>query len=221
MLSTISQLTLGCFFIASVHGFSPAHNTFTRTTTAVSAEFSRDRFLKEVAGTAAAFTLASTSVLPAFADEEEVVLPSAKEEKVVLPSAKEEKVVLPSGVSYVVTKAGTGPAPIIGQLAAIRFKATVVQSGIVLDDCFGTPEAYYTRVGAGGLIKGVEEVIPKMHQGDRFLITVPTKMAFGPKGRPASPGKPRIPGDAIIQFDITMEGVPGQETELIELISDE
>jgi len=213
MHSTVSILTLASFFFASVHGFYPA-STFTRTTTAVSAEFSRDRFLREITGTAAALTLTSTSVLPAFAEEEQV------EEKVVekVVEKVQEKVVLPDGVSYVVTTAGKGASPKIGELAAVRFKATIVQSGIVLDDCFGTPEAYYTRVGAGGLIKGVEEVIPKMHSGDRFLITVPTKMAFGPKGRPASPGKPRIPGDAIVSFDILMESLPGRETELIELI---
>jgi len=197
MLSTVSILTLASFFTASVHGFNPVTSTFTRTTTAVSAEFSRDRFLREITGTAAALTLTSTSVLPAFAEE--------------------EKVVLPSGVTYVITKAGNGPSPKVGELAAVRFKATVVQTGDVLDDCFNTPEAYYTRVGAGGLIKGVEEVIPKMRSGDRFLITVPNKLAFGPKGRPASPGKRRIPGDAIIAFDIMMESLPGEEQELIEL----
>ena len=30
-----------------------------------------------------------------------------------------------------------------------------------------------------------------MRMGDRYFITVPGKMAFGPKGRPSSAGKPR------------------------------
>lgn len=201
MLSAGPLLTFISLFIGHVNAFSPSIHTTTRASTELSAQFSRDGFLKQIVGTAAALTLTSPVVLPAFAGE--------------------EKVVLPSGVSYVVTKAGDGPLPSIGELAAVRFKATVVQSGIVLDDCYDTPEAYYTRVGAGGLIKGVEEVIPKMRLGDRFMITVPTNMAFGPKGRPASPGKPRIPGDAIITFDITIESLPGKEKELIELIGDE
>jgi peptidylprolyl isomerase len=46
-------------------------------------------------------------------------------------------------------------------------------------------------------------------------------MAFGPKGRPASAGKPRIPGDATIVFDVEMVGLPGKEPELIELIGDD
>jgi len=199
MLSAAPLLTFISIYIGYINAFSPSSHILPRNTE-LSAEFSRDGFLKQIVGTAAALTLTSPVVLPAFAEG--------------------EKVILPSGVSYVVTKAGTGASPTIGQLAAVRFKATVVQSGIILDDCYDTPEAYYTRVGAGGLIKGVEEVIPKMVSGDRFLITVPTSMAFGNKGRPASPGKPRIPGDAIIEFDITLESLPGKEQELIELIGE-
>lgn len=46
------------------------------------------------------------------------------------------------------------------------------------------------------------------------------ELAFGKKGRPASAGKPRIPGDATITFDVEMVGLPGREVELIELIGD-
>jgi peptidylprolyl isomerase len=46
-------------------------------------------------------------------------------------------------------------------------------------------------------------------------------MAFGEKGRPSSAGKPRIPGDAVITFDLEMVGLPGKEQELIELIGDD
>lgn len=91
----------------------------------------------------------------------------------------------------------------------------------VVDDIFDSPEPYYTRIGTGGLIKGVEEVLPKMRVGDRYFITVPGSMAFGPKGRPSSAGKPRIPKDATILFDVEMVGLPGREQELIELIGDE
>jgi len=45
-------------------------------------------------------------------------------------------------------------------------------------------------------------------------------MAFGEKGRPSSAGKPRIPGNAVILFDIKMVGLPGREQELIDIIGD-
>merc|ERR1712154_83102 len=128
---------------------------------------------------------------------------------------------LPSGTSYEIIKTGTGPKPTIGELAAIRFSAYVKQTGNKIDDIFDTPEPYYTRVGSGGLLKGVEEVLTSMRVGDRFIITVPNNLAFGPKGRPASAGKPRIPSDAIITFEVEMVGLPGKEPELIDLIGDE
>lgn len=45
-------------------------------------------------------------------------------------------------------------------------------------------------------------------------------MAFGPKGRPSSAGKPRIQADATIVFEVEMVGLPGREPELIDLIGD-
>lgn len=109
----------------------------------------------------------------------------------------------------------------MGELAGIRFKAVVKENGNKIDDIFETPEPYYTRVGSGGLIKGVEEVLPMMRVGDRWIITVPGKLAFGSKGRPASAGKPRIPSDATIIFEVEIVGLPGKEEELIDLIGDD
>ena len=126
---------------------------------------------------------------------------------------------LPSGVSYSVTNAGSGPKPDIGELAAVRFQASF--GDVVIDNIFNTSEPYYTRVGSGGLLKGIEEVIPMMRVGDRWTVTIPGDLAFGKKGRPASAGKPRIPADATIVYDIEMVGLPGKEPELIELIGDE
>jgi hypothetical protein len=45
-------------------------------------------------------------------------------------------------------------------------------------------------------------------------------LAFGAKGRPASAGKPRIPANCEIIFEVEMVGLPGKEPELIELIGD-
>mmetsp|Transcript_31330 Transcript_31330/g.75721 ORF Transcript_31330/g.75721 Transcript_31330/m.75721 type:complete len:178 (+) Transcript_31330:107-640(+) len=142
------------------------------TATALSAQTSRTEFLRDIAvvGITAAATAGVS--LPAFADE-----------------------TLPSGVAIKVTKSGNGPAPEIGELAAIRFSSFAGENKI--DDVFDTQEPYYTRVGSGGLIKGVEEVLPKMRVGDRWVLTIPGNLAFGPKGRPASAGKPRIPVSEI------------------------
>lgn len=126
---------------------------------------------------------------------------------------------LNSGVTYEVVKEGKGAKPEIGELIAIRFAAFC--DGRKIDDIFDTPEPYYTRLGSGGLLKGVESTLPNMKLGDRWKLTIPGELAFGPKGRPASAGKPRIPGNAEIVFDVEVVGLPGKEPELIDLIGDD
>jgi len=126
---------------------------------------------------------------------------------------------LNTGVSVEVVKEGKGAKPEIGQLVAIRFAAYA--DGRKIDDIFDTPEPYYTRLGSGGLLKGVESTLPLMTLGDRWKLTIPGELAFGPKGRPASAGKPRIPGNAEVVFDVEIVGLPGKEPELIDLIGDD
>mmetsp|Transcript_4397 Transcript_4397/g.9796 ORF Transcript_4397/g.9796 Transcript_4397/m.9796 type:complete len:203 (+) Transcript_4397:111-719(+) len=132
--------------------------------------------------------------------------------------AEEDVVKMSNGVVYKIKKSGDGAKPDVGELAAIRFAAYC--NDFKIDDIFDTPEPYYTRVGSGGLIKGVEAALPGMRVGDRWELTIPGDLAFGSKGRPASAGKPRIPGGATIVFDVEMVGLPGKEQELIELIGD-
>eukprot|EP00541_Cyclophora_tenuis_P008929 CAMPEP_0116550274 /NCGR_PEP_ID=MMETSP0397-20121206/5339_1 /TAXON_ID=216820 /ORGANISM="Cyclophora tenuis, Strain ECT3854" /LENGTH=216 /DNA_ID=CAMNT_0004075093 /DNA_START=9 /DNA_END=659 /DNA_ORIENTATION=+ len=204
---------------AGVQAFAPVtvvRQTITATTSSSSSlnavDVSRQQFLTSlVTGSAAATAALVGASMPALADDDEVaaVAPAA-------PSGTE--VSLENGVKYVVNKSGDGPKPDIGELAAIRFRAFCGSNKI--DDIFDTPEPYYTRIGTGGMLKGVEAVLPLMRSGDRWTLTIPGELAFGAKGRPASAGKPRIPGNAEIVFEVEMVGVPGKEPELIELIGD-
>ena len=95
---------------------------------------SRSQFIQALTGTAAA------TVFSSFASP-------------ILVNADEGTVKLPSGTMYEIIKAGEGPKPTVGELAAIRFRAEVKQTGNKIDDIFDTPEPYYTRVGSGGLLK--------------------------------------------------------------------
>ena len=182
------------------HTASRTTTTTTTTTTSLQATSTRQEFMQTlVNGAAAVGVAAATSSVP-------------------LPALAEGSVSLPNGVSYVVKKNGSGPQPEIGELVAIRFSASV--NGNELDNIFDTPEPYYTRLGSGGLLKGVEETLPLMKLGDRWVLTIPSNLAFGKQGRPASPGKPRIPGDASVEFEVEMVSLPGKEPELIDIIGD-
>lgn len=90
-----------------------------------------------------------------------------------LPASAET---LPSGVTYEVIKSGDGPKPEVGELVAIRFAAFAGSNKI--DDIFDTPEPYYTRMGSGGLLKGVETTLPLMRLGDRWKLTIPVSLRY-------------------------------------------
>jgi len=122
--------------MATTEAFTASASPAFRTQTALSANLSRTNFLKQVAGASAAAAITGTGFInpmAAFAGEEEIKLPS--------------------GTTYVIMKKGDGPEPKVGELAGIRFRALVLQSGQKIDDIFDSPEPYYTRVGSGGLLK--------------------------------------------------------------------
>lgn len=118
----------------------------------------------------------------------------------------------PAGVPYKVLKAGSGAQAKSGDLVAIRFRGSF--DGKVFDDIFNTEEPYYVRVGSESLVKGIQDALPQMKVGDLWQLTLKSEFAFGPKGRPPSPGKPRIPGDAVVTYDVELISVPGGEGDL-------
>ena len=136
--------------VASTSAFAPSAPVARKTTT-LSAQVTRSQVLTDI-GTAFA-AVAVSSVLPLTANADEVT---------------------PSGISIKVIKSGNGPAPDIGELAAIRFASSY--GDMKIDNVFDTAEPYYTRIGSGGLIKGVEEVLPKMRLGDRWVLTIPVSL---------------------------------------------
>jgi len=73
-------------------------------------------------------------------------------------------------------------------------------------------------VGSGNLIKGIDEALELMKLGETYSLVIPGNLAFGPKGRPATAGKPRIPSNAELQYDISIVGFPGFEGDLIDTL---
>jgi FKBP-type peptidyl-prolyl cis-trans isomerase len=150
-LST-STLLLACAAV-TVPGTNAWMTTSqTRSTTSLQAAISRQDFFKQAAATAVVSATFAGIWQPASA-------------------LAKEAVSLPNGVTYTITKKGDGPQPSIGELAAIRFAAYF--GDVKIDDIFDTPEPYYTRVGSGALVKGVEDVLPLMVLGDRWVLTIP------------------------------------------------
>ena len=118
--------------------------------------------------------------------------------------AKMEKgagvVTLPSGVAYKVVKtapAGT-PSPKDGDEVKVNYEGTL-PDGTVFDSSYKTGEPVVFPVG--GLIPAWNEILPKMHVGDTWILYVPPSQGYGPEG------KGPIPPDTVMVFKLELLGV--------------
>lgn len=119
-----------------------------------------------------------------------------------------------SGVQYEVVKSNPdGDVAKVGELVAIRFKGSY--KGNEFDNTFATSEPYYYRVGVGSVLKGLDETVLNMHVGDLYKIKFGGDLAFGEKGKPSAPGKPRIPPNAEVEFEVEFTQLPGKGDDFI------
>lgn len=71
------------------------------------------------------------------------------------------------------------------------------------------------RVGVGTVVKGLDDALPNMREGEKIHLTFGGDLAFGVKGKPSAPGKPRIPPNAEIDYVVQLVQVPGTGEDII------
>ncbi|CAM9209647.1 unnamed protein product [Ascophyllum nodosum] len=129
------------------------------------------------------------------------------------PALAEETMVTASGLKIKKLMDGSGPSVAQGDLIGVRFKGNY--GAYEFDNIFNTAEPLYTRAGVGTLVKGMEEALLMMKVGDKWLLTCPANLAFGNKGRPPSPGRPRIPPGAEVEYLVELVALPGKEDDIL------
>ena len=98
-------------------------------------------------------------------------------------------------------------APKQGDMVTIRFMGTY--NGNTFDDTFKTDQPYYYRAGVGLIMKGVDDAVVHMKEGEKLALQFGGDNSF-PNGKPSSPGKPRIPAGAVVDYVVLLEALPGQ-----------
>ena len=85
----------------------------------------------------------------------------------------------------------------------------------MFDDTFSTAEPYYYRAGVGSILKGIDDTVLQMKVGDRWFVSFGgTDLSF-PNGVKSSPGKPRIPPGAELDYEIEVVNLPGAGDDFI------
>ncbi|KAL3619911.1 hypothetical protein CASFOL_034823 [Castilleja foliolosa] len=116
-----------------------------------------------------------------------------------------------SGLQYKDIKVGSGPSPPVGFQVAANCVA-MVPSGQIFDSSLEKGQAYIFRVGAGQVIKGLDEGILSMKVGGKRRLYIPGPLAF-PKGLTSAPGRPRVAANSPVIFDVSLEFIPGLDDE--------
>jgi FKBP-type peptidyl-prolyl cis-trans isomerase FklB len=113
-------------------------------------------------------------------------------------NAKKEGVkVTASGLQYKVIKSGSGKTPKIDDTVSVNYKGTLI-SGKEFD-ASEEPVTFPLK----GVIPGWTEVLQLMKEGDKWMVYIPAKLAYGENPRP---GGPIGPNEALI-FEVELVAV--------------
>ncbi|KAG2309578.1 hypothetical protein Bca52824_029326 [Brassica carinata] len=116
-----------------------------------------------------------------------------------------------SGLQYKDIKVGKGPSPPVGYQVAANYVA-MVPSGQIFDSSLEKGLPYLFRVGSGQVIKGLDEGLLTMKAGGKRRLYIPGPLAF-PKGLVSAPGRPRVAPNSPVVFDVSLEYIPGLESD--------
>ncbi len=104
-----------------------------------------------------------------------------------------------SGLEYVVLASGdeSGAVPNPTDGVVVYYEGRFAETGEVFDSAFqrGEPEIF----PANGVIPGWVEALAMMRPGDRWLVHIPSDLAYGPRGHPAG-----IPPNADLEFEVEL-----------------
>lgn len=103
-----------------------------------------------------------------------------------------------SGLEYVVIESGdaAGISPEPSDRVVVFYEGRLDDGGETFDSAFqrGEPEIF----PAGGLVPGFVEALSLMKPGDRWLVHIPSDLAYGPGGRGP------IPPNSALNFEIEL-----------------
>lgn len=105
-----------------------------------------------------------------------------------------------SGLEYIILEAGdpAGEPARDGQMVMVHYEGRLAETGTLFDSSYerGNPEVF----PSDALIPGWVEALGLMKPGDRWMLHIPSELAYGSAGTPGGP----IPPDAALQFEVEL-----------------
>ena len=117
----------------------------------------------------------------------------------------QETITTDSGLSYIDTKAGTGPAAKAGQSATVHYTGWIYENGVKgskFDSSRERDQTFSFPLGTGRVIRGWDEGIAGMRKGGQRTLIIPPNLAYGAAGAGGV-----IPPNATLLFEVELIGV--------------
>ena len=106
--------------------------------------------------------------------------------------------VTPSGLQYIVLKMGKGPKPKLTDKVKVHYKGTLID-GTVFDSSYDRGEPAVFPVN--GVIKGWQEAIPMMPVGSKWILYIPSDLAYGERA------PKQIGPNQVLIFEVELLGI--------------
>ena len=119
-----------------------------------------------------------------------------------LPDAKKTD----SGILYVIKKEGKGQKPAAGSTAQLNYELKLLD-GKVIDASRMHDSAFEFTVGRGDVIRGWDEMVLDMKQGESRTVIIPPELAYGSRDIPDGKGGVAIPADSYLMFDMELVNI--------------
>ncbi|HWT00741.1 MAG TPA: FKBP-type peptidyl-prolyl cis-trans isomerase [Pyrinomonadaceae bacterium] len=118
------------------------------------------------------------------------------------PCAPSEARTTASGLTYVVTRHGTGQQLKAGDEVLVHYTG-LLTNGTKFDSSLDRGEPIGFPLGAGRVIKGWDEGVALLRVGDQATLIIPPQIGYGSRGA----GGGAIPPDATLVFIVEVVGV--------------
>ena len=105
-----------------------------------------------------------------------------------------------SGLQYKVIEEGDGGSPTLSDTVKVHYTGKLI-NGDTFDSSVQRGEPATFRVGQ--VIKGLQEGLQKMKVGSKWMMYIPSDLAYGPEGRPGAIG----PNEVLV-FEVELLEIP-------------
>jgi peptidylprolyl isomerase len=122
------------------------------------------------------------------------------------PRSSAAAITTPSGLTYLITKKGTGRQPKTGETVVVHYTG-MLTNGVTFDTSRERNEPLEFKLGEGRVIKGYDEGFSKLRVGDHAIFVIPANLAYGSKGAGGV-----IPPDSTLIFVVELVEIKSQST---------